>query len=67
MNLTTLLANFALIKIIYIIFFLALVVAINVSFLRRKKEKEDTAADADIYIIDAKACCRSIDEVTTKN
>jgi hypothetical protein len=68
MNLTTLLlANFALIKIIYIVFFLVLVVVINVSFLRRQKKKEDTAGNADIYMSGTKVCCESIDKVTTKN
>ena len=67
MNLTTLLANFALIKVIYIIFFLVLVVVINVSFLKRQKKKEDAAADADIYITDAKACCGCIENITSKN
>jgi hypothetical protein len=68
MNLTTLLlANFALIKIIYIVFFLVLVVVINVSFLRRQKKKEDIAGNADIYVSGTKVCCESIDNITTKN
>lgn len=67
MNLTTLLANFALIKFIYIIFFLALVVVINVSFLRKQKRKDDAVAEADIYITDRKVCCGSIDKITSKN
>lgn len=67
MNLTTLLANFALVKIIYIIFFLVLVVVINVSFLKRQKRKPEAAGDADVYIADAKVCCGSIDKMTSKN
>ena len=67
MNLTTLLANFALIKVIYIVFFLVLVLVLNVSFLRRQKKKEDAAADADIYMSGTKVCCESIDKITTKN
>lgn len=68
MNLPTLLlANFALIKIIYIVFFLVLVVVINVSFLRRQKKEEDTAGKADIYVSGTKVCCESIDKITTKN
>ena len=66
MNLTTLLANFALIKIIYIIFFLVLVVVINVSFLRRQKKKEEPV-NTDIYITGRKVCCGSLNELTTKN
>lgn len=67
MNLTTLLANFALIKIIYIIFFLVVVVVINVSFLRRQKKKEETESNMDIYVTGTKICCNSIDKITTKN
>jgi len=67
MNLTTLLANFALVKIIYIIFFLVLVVVINVSFLKRQKKKPELAGDIDVYITDTKVCCGSIDKITSKN
>jgi hypothetical protein len=67
MNLTTLLANFALIKITYVIFFLVLVVVINVSLLRKRKKIEDETGNADIYVADSKVCCRSIDEITPKN
>jgi hypothetical protein len=67
MNLTTLLANFALIKIIYVVFFLLLVVVINVSLLRKKKKMVDETANADIYIVDSKVCCRAIDEIISKN
>jgi hypothetical protein len=67
MNLTTLLANFALIKIIYIIFFLVVVVVINVSFLRRQKKKDDVPDNADIYLTDTKICCEAIDKITAKN
>jgi len=67
MNLTTLLANFALIKIMYVIFFLVLVVVINVSLLRRQKKNEEDNNKADVYMSDAKVCCGSIDEITSKN
>ena len=67
MNLTTLLANFALIKIMYVIFFLVLVVVINVSLLRRQKENEEDNNKADNYITDSKVCCGSIDKITSKN
>ena len=67
MNLTTLLANFALIKIMYVIFFLVLVVVINVSLLRGQKENEEDNNKPDIYITDSKVCCGSIDEITSKN
>ena len=67
MNLTTLLANFALIKIMYVIFFLVLVVVINVSLLRRQKENEDDNNKADNYITDSKVCCGPIDKITSKN
>jgi hypothetical protein len=67
MNLTTLLANFALIKIIYIIFFLVLVVVINVSLSRRKKNDVEDESNADIYISDSKVCRDSIDKITSKN
>ena len=67
MTLTTLLENFALIKVIYIIFFLVVVVVINVSFLRKQKRKEDTTDHADIYLNDTKVCCRAIDKITSNN
>jgi hypothetical protein len=67
MNLTTLLANFALIKITYVIFFLVLVVVINVSLLRKRKKIEDETGNPDIHVADSKVCCRSIDEITSKN
>ena len=67
MNLTTLLANFALIKIIYIIFFLVLVVVINLSLAKKQKKKEDEAPNADIYISDGKVCCCHTDKISSKN
>jgi hypothetical protein len=62
MNLTTLLANFALIKIIYIVFFLVLVVVINLSLSKKQKKKEDKTADDDTYIADTKVCCGGVEK-----
>jgi hypothetical protein len=67
MNLTTLLANFALIKIIYIVFFLVLVAVINLSLSKRQKKKEDKTVNTDIYITGKKVCCREVEEVSSKN
>lgn len=67
MNLIALLANLALIKVIYVIFFLILVVVINVLLSRRKNKNEDESPNADIYITDHKVCCDSLDSITSKN
>ena len=67
MNLTTLLANFALIKIIYVIFFLVLVIVINVSLSRRQKKKEDEENNDDIYMSDTKGYSDRLNRITTKN
>ena len=67
MNLTTLLANFALIKIVYVIFFLVLVVVINVSLLWNRNKEEDDTTNADIYLSDSCVDCNTLEEINSKN
>ena len=68
MILTIFLINLALIKIIYIVFFLMLVVFINLFLLSfRQKKKEDNYNNHDIYINSNKSFRDCMERITSKN
>jgi len=68
MILTIFLINLALIKIIYIVFFLVLVVFINLFCLaHKKKKKENNYNNLDIYISSKKAYHDCLERITSKN
>jgi len=68
MILTIFLINLALIKIIYIVFFLVLVVFINLFCLSfKEKKKENNYNNLDIYISSKKAYYDCLERITSKN
>ena len=68
MILTIFLINLALIKIIYIVFFLVLVVFINLFCLSfKEKKKENNYNNLDIYISSKKAFHDCMERITSKN